>query len=230
MKHHEKVILGIGFALLWPLHTASAQELSSQWWQWALSIPAVRQATNQVPSPNPLTDVTGENCVIGQRGSTWFLAGLFGGGTASRTCSIPEGTTLFFPVINNVNINTPNVCGQDANNISAATLRDQISAFINGATDLSVELDHKPVAGLQRIKSAVFAVALPENNIFDLPCARFGGAPAGIYSPAVGDGFYVQLAPLPVGAHTLRIRARNPDQNFAEDVTYNLTVVPVLRQ
>jgi len=50
--------------------------------------------------------------------------------------------------------------------------------------------------------------------------------PAGIYSPAVDDGFYVQLNPLKVGSHTLHFHAENP--GFVEDVTYNLTVVPVL--
>src|SRR5437867_9117304 len=100
----RSTITGITLALLVASNPALAQELSTQWWQWALSLP---------PSVNPQTDTTGEDCVVGQRGSTWFLAGVFGGGTASRTCSIPQGTTLFFPIINSVNINTPNVCGQD---------------------------------------------------------------------------------------------------------------------
>jgi hypothetical protein len=31
----------------------------------------------------------------------------------TRTCSMPEGTQLFFPVINGIGINAPDVRGQD---------------------------------------------------------------------------------------------------------------------
>lgn len=217
-------IVAIGLGLVIPLNRAFAQELSTQWWQWALSIPT---------PVNPQTDETGEDCVVGQRGSTWFLGGVFGGGTATRTCSIPQGTMLFFPVINSVNINTPNVCGQDEKNIPVATLRDQIVPFIDGATKLSVQVDGKQIKKLlQRIQSPVFAVALPEDNVFDEPCtsAGLGNVPVGIYSPAVADGFYLTLEPLEIGNHILRFHAENPDAGFVEDVTYNLTVVPVLLQ
>jgi hypothetical protein len=75
----------------------SLSALSAQWWQWALSIPT---------SQNPLLDTTGANCMIGQHGSTWFLAGLFGGGgPVIRNCAVPDNVRLFFPVINSVNIN-----------------------------------------------------------------------------------------------------------------------------
>jgi hypothetical protein len=158
------------------------------------------------------------------------LAGVFGQSPVTRTCAIPDGTLLFFPVINAVNINTPNVCGQDANNIPVATLRAQIAPMIEGATQLSVTVDTKEVTSLlHRLQSSVFAVALPEENVFDAPCSNFGGAPAGIYSPAVADGLYVKLLPLPVGQHTLHFHAENLDADIMQDVTYNLTVVPVSR-
>jgi hypothetical protein len=198
----------------------SLEELSAQWWQWAVSIP-----TSVNP---PFTDTTGADCMVGQRGATWFLAGN-GGGTTTRTCSIPQGTMLFFPVINSVNINTPNVCGQGPNNMPVEDLRALSAAFIDGATKLSLKVDNKEVKSLlQRVQSTVFAVALPEDNVFDAPCASLGGVPGGIYSPAVDDGFYVDLPPLTVGKHTLSFHAENTGAGFSLDVTYNLTVVPVL--
>ena len=51
------------------------RELSAEWWQWALSIPSTH---------NPLLDPSGQDCMVGQRGDTWFLAGVFGGGDVSR--------------------------------------------------------------------------------------------------------------------------------------------------
>jgi hypothetical protein len=48
--------------------------------------------------------------------------------------------------------------------------------------------------------------------------------------PTPSDGFYVLLGPLQVGSHTVRFSARNPKQDFIQDVIYNLTVVPVSLQ
>jgi hypothetical protein len=87
------VALCLGLMIALNVTFADAQsldELSAEWWQWALSIPT---------SVNPLTDGTGEDCMVGQRGTTWFLAGVFTGGTVTRTCSIPQGTMLFFDTV-----------------------------------------------------------------------------------------------------------------------------------
>jgi hypothetical protein len=218
-------IVGIGLGLMMPINMAFAdseafKKLSAEWWQWALSIPT---------SENPQLDTTGEKCVVGQHGSVWFLAGIFGGGTATRTCSVPADKVLFFPVINSVNINTPNVCGQGPGNIPAKDLRALSATFIDGATSLSVEVDGETTKDLRRVQSQLFEVALPEENVFDAPCtgAGVGNAPAGIYSPAVDDGFYVRLKPLEIGNHTIRFHAEGPDGSI-QDVRYDLTVVPVL--
>ena len=157
----------------------------------------------------------------------WFLAGIFGGGTATRTCSVPADKVLYFPVINSVNINTPNVCGQGPDNIPVENLRALSATFIDGATNLSVEVDGEATKNLRRVQSRVFDVALPEDKVFDAPCTGAGNVPAGIYSPAVDDGFYVRLDPLEIGNHALHFHAEGPDGSI-QDVTYNLTVVPVL--
>ena len=221
---HLIAIVGIGLGLIIPINmvfadSQSFKQLSAEWWQWALSIPV---------SENPILDGTGEKCVVGQRGSVWFLAGNFGGGSTTRTCAVPEGKVLFFPVINSVNIDTPDVCGQGPDRIPVEDLRAVSAAFIDGAANLSVEVDGEPTGNLHRVQSKVFEVALPEDNVFDDPCATLGGVPAGIYSPAIDDGFYVRLKPLGVGNHTVHIHAENPSAGFTLDVTYSLTVVPVL--
>jgi hypothetical protein len=72
-------------------HGLSYGEWSARWWQWILSIPA---------ETNPNLDTTGENCGEGQSGHVWYLAGSFGGGPYLRTCTVPTGTSLFFPILN----------------------------------------------------------------------------------------------------------------------------------
>jgi hypothetical protein len=229
MKSHMRCLIasvGIGVGLLMPLNMAFAdapafKQLSAEWWQWALSIPV---------SENPILDDTGAKCVVGQRGSVWFLAGNPGGGSTTRACTVPEDTVLFFPVINSVSIDTPTVCGQGPERIPVEDLRAMSAAFIDGTTNLLVEVDGQPMRNLPRVRSKIFAVALPEENLFDDPCASLGGVPAGIYSPAVDEGFYLRLRPLEVGRHTLRIHAENPSAGFTLDVTYDLTVVPVVQK
>ena len=69
----------------------SYQQWSAKWWQWLWSIPV---------SINPVFDTTGADCAVSQpSGPVWFLAGTFGT-NVTRTCSIPAGKRIFFPIIN----------------------------------------------------------------------------------------------------------------------------------
>ena len=215
-------ILGMGLGSIIPnqmvfADAQSFKQLSAQWWQWALSIPT---------SINPLLDATGANCMVGQSGSVWFLAGTFNGRPATRACAVPADKVIYFPVINSVNINAPNVCGQGPDNVPVHELRAISAASIDAVTNLSVELDNQPIKNVHRVHSEVFEIALPEDNVFDAPCSGLGNVPAGVFSPGVDDGFYVRLNPLPVGNYTLHVHAESPGNS--QDTTYNLTVVPVL--
>src|SRR5262249_16121302 len=67
-------------------HGNTYAEWSVLWWRWFISL--------AVPD-NP---VSGAPCSNGQVGSVWFLAGV--PGTNSFNCTIPNGKTLFFPIIN----------------------------------------------------------------------------------------------------------------------------------
>ena len=114
--------------------------------------------------------------------------------------------------------------------MSVIDMRALSAAFIDGAANISVTVD-----GIgkkwRRVRSQVFEIALPKDNVYVPLCARLP-VPPGVYSPAVDDGFYVLLDPLRVGNHTLHFHAENPSESpvFTEDVTYNLTVVQVLRK
>jgi hypothetical protein len=68
-------------------------EWSARWWQWLLSIPA---------ATNPNSDTTGANCAQEQAGPVWFLAGTFGGSAVTRSCTVPAGKALFFPILNSI--------------------------------------------------------------------------------------------------------------------------------
>jgi hypothetical protein len=166
--------------------------------------------------------------MFGQRGPIWFLAG---NETAPRSCSVPEGTTLFFPVVNIVNFNTPNECGNGPANLTLKDLRQSVKVVIDTATDVFVSVDGHPIKKnlIQRVQSVPFEVALPGGSgppPIDNLC---GDVPGGIYAPAVDDGYYVSLGPLTTGTHEIKFGGKVVfmGSDFTQDNTYNLTVVPV---
>src|SRR5690348_896589 len=76
-------------------HGKTYGEWSAAWSKWAYEAP---------DGKNPVLDTTGANCAVGQSGHVWFLAGTFfvgpQTGPAVRTCTIPPGQMLFFPIGN----------------------------------------------------------------------------------------------------------------------------------
>jgi hypothetical protein len=182
------------------------------WWQWALGTPA---------SVNPVLDETGEDCAEGQLGHVWFLAGTFGTVPASvvRTCTIPTGTALFFPLINSF-------YGAFLNDSPETRTEDYIRSQV-ACEDVSIsaQIDGVPVENpLQNYEqSPLFDVQLPTDNVFG-----FGEdvIPKLLLSPSVDAGYYLFLHPLPPGSHTIHwVSSQScPASNYAEEVTYHLTV------
>ena len=182
---------------------------SAAWWQWSLSIPADR---------NPLVDETGADAAQGQSGHVWFLAGIFGaGGSVERTATIPAGKALFFPIFNVVNINAPQLGDPPWSAARELELRQQLAAEVDSVTDLSAEIDGRPVADLASYRvqdEQPFMVDLPDNNLF--------GVPADTYGPSVSDGYFLLLAPLAPGNHTIHFSSTAG--GVTQEVTYYLTV------
>src|SRR4051794_6421772 len=110
-------------------HGQTYSQWAAEWWQWAFETPA---------SVNPVLDLTGEHCAEGQMDHVWFLAGTFGTVPASvvRTCTIPTGTALFFPLINafyGAFLNdAPATRTEDYLRSQTACTKVSISAEING--------------------------------------------------------------------------------------------------
>jgi hypothetical protein len=190
-------------------------EWSARWWQWALSIPA---------ATNPVLDETGAHCAEGQSGPVWFLAGSFFGGTFERACTVPPDKALFFPIVNAafgaaVFDCEPTQPGVPCN---ITVLRAAAAASMDPVT-LEASLDGVPVRQLRefRVQSPVFSVTLPEGNVV--------GVPSGTYAPMVSDGYWLMLAPLSAGAHTIHFRNKitgGPFAGTATEVTYHLTIGP----
>jgi len=175
---------------------------SAKWFQWGLALPV--DGHPFIGCPDPFD--------AGQSGPVWFLAGQFG--TVECSFTVPVGKAVFFPLANAEcsSLEDPPFHGDtDAEQRACAkSFADQIDP-----TSLFCEIDGVPVENLARYRfvSPQFSFTAPTPWIF---------GPVGGTGTSVGDGYYLLLAPLSKGEHTIRFGSAS----FGVDSTYHLTVGP----
>lgn len=186
---------------------------SQDWWTWVWKLPYAQ---------NPVFDTNGSSAHLGQSGDVWFLAGTAGGKT-ERSVIIPNGKSLFVPLINVANdypCPDPNFKPAEGQSLFDF-LKLGAADFVAGATNLFAEVDGVAITNLfsYRGTSALFSfTASPTlKNPWDI-CITGGE------QQAVADGYWLMLKPLSPGTHTLRIGGGHVA--FGVDVTYHLTVLP----
>jgi hypothetical protein len=211
-------------------------EWSAAWWQYVFSIPH---------ADNPLLDTTGAKCQVGQSGHVFFLVGTILGTTngVTRSCVVPAGKFLFFPLVNledNIAEETAsNLVGQPITAARMATLLNCLVAggttpfgspfsTCEGATSLNASIDDQPLRDLFRYRavSPTFSITVPAGPNLE---GDFGFPNiSGTVSPVVADGFYLMLAPLSLGVHTIQFGGTlgSPLDTPLSEITYHLSVVP----
>jgi hypothetical protein len=197
----------------------------AQWWKWVIGIPAAE---------NPAySDETGEFGNVDQAGPVWFLAGN-GGGTTVRTLDVPAGKALFFPILTTFwGCPSPDerafleataiALGMDPDDVAA--LKDVplerlvIGAQMDSVASMSCTIDGVAVQHLK-----LYRAPSPVFTLTDLDLVGGGG----LCGDAVADGYWLMVAPLSAGEHTIHfsgaIPADAPLGSFELDVTYHLTV------
>ena len=194
----------------------SYSEWAADWWTWALAQPA---------DVNPLLDTTGEDCAQGQRGRVWFLAGTPGTpDPVSRTCTVPKGKALLFPVLNSFSGAT---AGDSDEMKTEAYQRSLVTPALRAATDLHASIDGVDVRNIKARyfeESVVFRVVLPADNILGVgpDCTPMTvGAGCEIF-PTVDAGYYLMVKPLRTGTHTINFGGTGV--GFSVDATYTIKV------
>ena len=200
-------------------------EWDAAWQQWAYSIPVAN---------HPLFD--NGNCSVGQSGMVWFLGGKFCTNTdpqcghynnVQRSCTVPRGKFLYFPVDNAEDSALEESVAEhpgDVNYQQIGYMRQGWDPWANPAPTEHAIIDGIVVPHLERyaVQSTVFGFTIPEDNYLKALYGLPNEFPAGSYYPAVDDGRYLMLEPLPPGNHTIRIGADWGGWGF--DVTYFITV------
>jgi len=196
---------------------ATYAQWSARWTQWALSLPVEN---------NPLFDTA--DASTGQSGHVWFLGGSFTATDVTRTATIPTGTALFFPVVNDIEVLNwypPGTTVQDIRNVA--------KSVVDQATNVFASIDGVPVSSLStyRVQSPEFNVTLPSTGT-SIPQAFGITITPHVPATGVSDGIYLMVHPLSPGQHTITFGYHSPgvpDQNqppFDATITYNITVTP----
>jgi hypothetical protein len=209
-------------------------EWSAKWWQWIL----------QIPTPtNPNLDSTGADCAEGQSGPVWFLAGSFGTLPTPivRNCTIPTGKALLIPLLNAADGAGLLDCGGPApfdvpcadftfnGKIGLDALREEAKLSQDNPALLRLSVDGVLLSDLSayRAQSPVFSYSMTTDNVISYLLALFGfpgPEPPGTYTPAVSDGYWVMLTPLPPGTHTITFEGVQAGGFATGGITYNITV------
>ncbi|MFE2722191.1 signal protein [Kitasatospora sp. NPDC059327] len=120
------------------IRALTSAELQHQWWNWAGSTPTER---------NPVVDPDGRDCAEGQPEGIWMLAGTFGG-TVTRTCAVPAGIPILFPLVNTYGESSD--CLAFMNDARGSAVLDGTALRVEelGATQIRAEgVPNSPVRG-----------------------------------------------------------------------------------
>ena len=171
---------------------ATQVEWSQRWWQWAFSFERAR---------SPIADRTGQFCAARQSGEVWFLAGTYGTRRTVRSCKVPAGKHLFFPIINYVAFLAE---GSDE---TCASLSKRVKEITDSPSALALQVN-----GVRYQANAIHRLASP--TCFSL----VPGAPA----DAASNGYFVMLPPLKPGKHVLEFVGVLP--TMIQAVSYEIAV------
>jgi len=186
---------------------------SNDWFKWALSY-----------GPGPFSDTDGSRANINQAGPVFYLAGTgAGAGPVTRNITVTDDKLIYFPLINWLVANGPDAGFPDTKTEAIALATNTINP-----ANLFATIDGTPVANLashREDSGSLFTLTMVNNNDF--------GFPAGTYTDAYEDGYWLMVNPLSAGQHTLHFGGTGTPFNagafqvdpFAIDVTVNLNVV-----
>jgi hypothetical protein len=179
----------------------SYEEWSVAWYRWEFSLPA----TN-----HPVLDETGADCDRGQQGKVWFVAGLYsftGQTEATRDCAIPDDKAVIFSILN---FSWDNVPEDYPTSSTLGLTKQELTALCKASVrkphTLAITLDGRKLLKLEdyAIKPTLFTYTMNADSLYN----AVYGVPFSGESPSPGAvecGYYLMLAPLSAGTHTLNI-------------------------
>jgi len=166
------------------------------YWHWARSF---------APDKQPSIDSTGSLCGVRQNQPVFFLSGSDDSRPTERRCSVPRNQHVLIPVLISLAQNI--YLRQDV----CPNLEALVREANRSAERLIVNVDDAPLPAS--------AVQLAESGCFALEDAVHG-----VHGTAAGGGYWVVLAPMESGQHTVHFSGLYTHDGFSQDVRYELYV------
>ncbi|MEP6574508.1 MAG: hypothetical protein ABJD11_17535 [Gemmatimonadota bacterium] len=190
----------------------STVDWSVNWWRWALSAPT---------AVNPILDLTGADCGVGQQGPVWYLASIITG-SGTRTCTIPHGKALginLSGILNDYPCPDPNF-----HPAPGESLQEFLTAGAKGVVDLvdglTLTVDGQSVEGLFARRNTSRLIHFTGDSSLQ---TSIDGCITGTEQSAVVDGYFIILKPLAGGSHSITFTASDT-HGVMTSVTWNLVV------
>ncbi|MFD8317130.1 signal protein [Kitasatospora purpeofusca] len=169
------------------VRSLTSAEVQYGWWNWAAGSTADR---------SPVLDRSGRWCAEGQHENIWYLAGTTGGGAVERTCTVPLGLPVLFPLVTRFG---------EASDCETFMDTAEGSATLDGAP-----LAAEPL-GATRIK------------LRRAPGSPFGDSAAHIEN-TWSCGLWVRMDPPAPGLHELTVWGQASEPGITVAVDYHLRV------
>ncbi len=204
-----------------PKQITATDAQAAAWVRWVMALPY---------STGPVNDPTGDGCGAGQSGIDWFLAGT-SGGAASRECDVPAGKHLVFPLFNWWCVFFPELFPDAA--AVAAALPQYVAGYQtapDNVCSLTLKVDGQDVLADLDALGETFNIT-EQDFAVDLDDDHFAAAHgfAGGSMTAMTAGYYVRLAPLTPGDHTVEFGGAvcfGGQVAFSTHASYQLHVGP----
>jgi hypothetical protein len=202
------------------VHGRTHGDWAALWARWFISVPMhVDPADPSKGILNPNFETTGATCGVRQSGPVFFLANLHPDTDgAVRRCTVPAGKTLLLPLSTGLCTNGPG----ERKSVADVQFECRISADVVEA--VAVEIDGVAVPDVMsyRVQSKPF----PYKVVKDSCCfpEELGYRVGRTYWPAVMEGWFVMIKPLPAGEHVIKYSDNAPIATGQTSATYILTV------
>jgi hypothetical protein len=169
---------------------AARRDLVVKWWQWRRALPTHPEAT----------DILDVRCDVNQPEDVWFLAGDFEEGQKQRSCTIPHGRLIFFPVTTNAD-HTPRGRQATCDAVKARVLDPLVSV----PSEMRLHIDGEDVPDLGRYR-------LSATDCFPM----FPSLPDYTGAPGFATGYWIAIRDLPPGEHVIRFYRASPTMGYKE--------------
>lgn len=190
----------------------SMQQWSNRWWNWMVGQPM---------DTNPTEDLKGKfanNCQTYD--NVYFLCGTTKTmNNVVRNCEIPDGKSILLPVICYEHSLLEDSSVTDPLELLRLSTKDLNDYKVNDISTIIDRKEYNTNNGIIRIRSPLFRITLPKNNVWGIDKEGF--------TVAASDGYWLFINDIDPGSYDISVKAKPSSSNtgiLEIDTTYKVHI------